>query len=167
MTKRFSTLLLIIFLMGCASQPVNTPSPTPTPLPSTIGEAHQTLIRFFVLLNEKKYAEADSSYSGSYEGLQDNNPGVDPADHAKLLANACEINGHKCLLARTATFKELQGDTYIFQVEFSNPDGSLFVRGPCCGASETDMPPESQFEYRVARTSPGKFQVMDLPPYVP
>ncbi|MCI0551542.1 MAG: hypothetical protein L0287_11345, partial [Anaerolineae bacterium] len=73
----------------------------------------------------------------------------------------------QCLLVRTATFKILQGSTYIFQVEFNNADGTLFVRGPCCGANETEMPPVSQFEYRVSMTAPGKFTVMDLPPYVP
>src|SRR6185436_20573902 len=106
-------------------------------------------------------------YGGSYEELQNNNPNVDPSDHAKLLENACEINGHNCLPARTAIFKELQGDTYVFQVEFSNPDGSLFVLGPCCGADETEMPPVSQFEYHVARPADGTFRVMELPPYTP
>jgi hypothetical protein len=106
-------------------------------------------------------------YGGSYATLQDWNPDVDPSDHVKLWERACEQNGLQCLLLRASYFKELQGDTYIFQVEFSNPDGSLFVRGPCCGANETDMPPESQFEYRVARNADGKFLVLDLPPYVP
>ena len=167
MKKQFSILLLILFLIGCVSQPTNTAQFTQTSLPSTASEAQAVLIKFFELLNTKQYAEADSLYSGSYEGLQDNNPSVDLSDHAKLLANACEINGHKCLLARAAIFKELRGDKYVFQVEFSNPDGSLFVRGPCCGANETDMPPESQFEYGVARNADGKFLVMELPPYVP
>ena len=165
--KQFSILLLVLFLIGCVSQSTNTAQFTQTALPSTASEAQAVLIKFFELLNTKQYTEAASLYSGSYEGLQDNNPSVDPSDHAKLLANACEINGHKCLLARTAIFKELRGDKYVFQVEFSNPDGSLFVRGPCCGANETDMPPESQFEYGVARNADGKFLVMELPPYVP
>lgn len=157
-------LCFLILFTGCAPKAA---TPTPTSLPSTIGEAHQTLIRFFASLNEKNYTEADALYGGSYEGLQDNNPSVDPSAHAKLLANACEINGHQCLLAHTAIFKELQGDTYIFQVEFSNPDGSLFVLGPCCGADETEMPQVSQFEYHVARTATGTFRVIDLPPYIP
>lgn len=157
----------MMVLIGCAPQPVGTPQPIQTSLPSTASEAHAVLIEFFSLLNAGKYTEADSLYGGTYEGIQDNNPAVDPSDHPKLLANACEINGYKCLLVHTATFEKLQGDTYIFQVEFSNPDGSLFVRGPCCGASETDMPPQSQFEYAVTRNSDGRFVVMDMPPGVP
>lgn len=164
---RFSIFLLSIFLFGCVPQNINTPQITPTSLPSTMAEAHEVLVEFFALLNAGKYAEADALYGGSYEGLWDNNPDVERSDHAKLLANACEINGHQCLVVRTATFQRLEGSTYVFQVEFSNPDGSLFVRGPCCGGNDTDFPPESQFEYRVSMAAPGKFTVMELPPYVP
>ena len=77
------------------------------------------------------------------------------------------MSGLQCLTVRTATFKNLQGDTYVFQVEFNNPDGSLFILSPCCGADETEMPPVSQFEYKVTRNASGQFMVMDLPPYVP
>jgi len=77
------------------------------------------------------------------------------------------MSGLQCLTIRRATFKNLQGDTYLFQVEFNNPDGSLFVLGPCCGANETEMPLVSQFEYKVTRNASGQFVVMDLPPYVP
>ena len=162
-TQRLLVLFSIIALIGCSSRPADTPSA----LPSTASEAQEALTRFFDLLNSKQYAEAESLYGGDYEGLQSINPGVDPSDHARLLENACEFNGHQCLPARTTIFQELRGDTYVFQVEFNNPDGSLFVLGPCCGADETMMPPVSQFDYRVARNADGKFLVMDLPPYVP
>jgi hypothetical protein len=123
------------------------------------------LIQFFDLLNTKQYAEADLLYGGDYEQLQIFNPNA--ADHVALWESGCERAGLQCLKVRSATFENLQGDTYIFQVEFSNADGSLFVLGPCCGADETEMPPVSLFEYRVARTSDGSFRVMDLPPYTP
>jgi len=165
--QRISILFLILFLIGCVSQSVDTSPSTPTSLPSTAGEAHATLIDFFELLNTKQYAEADALYGGNYEQLQVFSSDADPADHARLWANACELAGLQCLPVRTAIFEKLQGDTYFFQVEFSNPDGSLFVLGPCCGANATEMPPVSQFEYRVTRNSNGKFVVMDLPPYVP
>jgi hypothetical protein len=165
MMQRFSILLLIIFLTGCTPQPIN--SPEPIFLPSAAGEAQQTLIKFFSLLNAKKYAEADALYSGSYEQLQVFNPDAVPSDHAALWAGACEMSGLQCLTIRTATFKKLQGDTYVFQVEFNNPDGNLFVLGPCCGADETEMPPVSQFEYKVTRNTSGQLVVLDMPPYVP
>lgn len=163
----FSILFSLILLAGCASQPSGVSQVTPTSLPSTAGEAHKTLIKFFDLLNTRQYVEADALYGGDYEQLKVFSADVDPSDHATLWSNACELAGLQCLKVRTATFKILQGDTYVFQVEFSNPNGSPFVLGPCCGANETDMPPVSQFEYRVARNANGKFLVMDLPPYVP
>ena len=165
MMQRLSILLLIIFLMGFTPRPINTPESTS--LPSIAEEAQQTLIKFFSLLNAKKYAEADALYGGSYEQLQVFNPDADPSDHAALWAGACEMSGLQCLTVRTATFKNLQGDTYVFQVEFNNPDGSLFILSPCCGANETEMPPVSQFEYKVTRNTSVQFVVMDLPPYVP
>lgn len=158
--KNIITFLFVVMLAaGCST--------SSSKLQSDSDEAYNTLINFFELLNVKEYDGAALLYGGSYEGLQERNPSVDPADHVKLLENACEINGNKCFLVRTATFKELQGDIFVFQVEFSNPDGSLFVRGPCCGANETEMPPESQFEYKVKKNVDGKFLVMDLPIYVP
>lgn len=152
-------LAIFILLASCA--------PQATSLPSTISEAQEVLIRFFELLNAKQYAEADLLYGGEYEQLQVFNPSSDPSDHAALWSWSCEFAGLQCLTVRTSTFKNLQSDTVVFQVEFNNSDGSLFVLGPCCGANETEMPPVSQFDYRATRDSDGKFKVMDLPPYVP
>jgi hypothetical protein len=157
------SILLILLLLGCAPQPTS----APTTLPSTAGEAQAVLIQFFDLLNAKQYADADMLYGGEYELLIIYHPSADPADHAALWSWSCEYAGLQCLKVRNATFQNLQGDTYFFQVEFSNADGSLFVLGPCCGADETEMPPMSQFEYRVTREGNGIFRVLDLPPYTP
>jgi hypothetical protein len=165
MMQRFSILLLIIFLIGCTPQAISTAEPTS--LPSTAGEAQQALIKFFSILSAKKYDEAVSFYGGSYEQLPTFNPEIDATDHVALWEWVCESRILQCLTVRSATFKNLEGDTYVFQVEFNNPDGSLFVLGPCCGANETEMPPVSQFEYNVTRNASGQFVVMDLPPYIP
>jgi len=157
-------LCLLILLTSC------TPKATalaPTSLPSTASEAQGILIQFFELLNSKQYADADALYGGNYEQLKIFSSDTNPADHAKLWADACQLAGLQCLKVRSATFENLQGDTYVFQVEFSNSDGNLFIQGPCCGSNETEMPPVSQFEYTVTRNTNGKFLVMELPPYVP
>jgi len=164
MKQTITWLCLLILLSGCAPKAVIL---TPTSLPSTASEAQAVLIKFFELLNSKQYAEADVFYGGDYEQLKIFSSDTDSADHAKLWADACQLAGLQCLEVRSATFRNLQGDTYIFQVEFSNPDGSLFVLGPCCGANETEMPPISQFEYAVGRNSDHKYVVMNLPPYMP
>jgi hypothetical protein len=132
-----------------------------------MSEAHEVLIDFLTLLHTKNYEEAAPLYGGEYEALQVFNPEIDPEDHVALWTWACDNQLLQCLEVRSATFKELRGDTYIFQVEFNSPDGSLFVRGPCCGATETEMPSVSQFEFRVSRNADHKFVVLDTPPYVP
>ena len=64
------------------------------------------------------------------------------------------------------TLKEQIDETFVFTVEFSNPDGSRFVLGPGCGVSATEMPPVEQFTYRVAHQD-GQYRVLDMPVFVP
>lgn len=132
-----------------------------------MSEAHAVLIDFLTFLHTRNYEDAKPLYGGEYEQLQVFNPEIDPSDHLALWTWVCDNQLLQCLEVRSATFKELRGDTYVFQVEFNNSDSSLFVLGPCCGANETEMPPVSQFEYTVRRNSDGKFVVMNTPPYVP
>ena len=169
MRKQFTLLFVTILLTGCVAQPIKlAPTlPVPTSLPSTVGKAYDVLVNFLTLLHTKNYAQAVPFYGGEYEALQVFNPEIDSADYVALWTWACDNQLLQCLEVRSATFKELRGDTYIFQVEFNNPDGSLFVRGPCCGATETEMPSVSQFEFRVSRNADGKFTAIDTPPYVP
>ena len=162
-------LLTAIVLANCAAPTVN-PSitqPAPTSLPSTAGEAHDVLVNFLTLLHTGKYTQAVPLYGGDYEALKVFNPEVDPNDPAALWMWACDNQLLQCLEVRSVTFDQLVEDSYIFQVEFNNPDGSLFVLGPCCGATETEMPPVSQFVFTVIRNADGRFVVMNTPPYVP
>lgn len=158
---------LLIVLVACAPQPVITPQTTETSLPSTAGEAHDVLVNFLTLLHTKNYTDAVPLFGGDYEQLQVFNNAIDPADHVALWTWACDNQLLQCLEVRSVTFKQLIGDSYIFQVEFSNSDGSLFVLGPCCGANETEMPPVSQFEFTVSRNAEHRYVVMNTPPYVP
>jgi len=160
-------VFLALILIGCTPQSVRTSQSAQTSLPSLANEAHDTLIDFLTLLHTKKYADAVPLYSGDYEQLKVFNTEIDPTDHIALWMWACERQLLQCLEVRSVAFEQLVGDSYIFQVEFSNPDGSLFVLGPCCGSNETEMPPVSQFEYTVTRNTDGKFVVMNMPPYVP
>lgn len=165
--KQFLVLLFVVVLTGCAPQPVSTLQPTRTSLPSTPSEAYEVLVDFLTLLHESNYPEAVPLFGADYEPLQVFNPEIDPSDHVALWSWACDNRLLQCLEVRSVEFDYSSGDSYVFQVEFSNPDGSLFVRGPCCGADETEMPPVSQFQFRVSRTADGNFVVMDTPPYVP
>lgn len=132
-----------------------------------MAEAQEVLANFLALLHTKQYADAVALYAGDYEQLRVFSPEINPADHAALWAWACDQRLLQCLEVRSTSFKELRGDSYIFQVEFNNPDGSLFVLGPCCGATETEMPPVAQFDFTVSRDANHRFVVMNTPPYVP
>jgi hypothetical protein len=73
----------------------------------------------------------------------------------------------RCMEILNVVSGEQISDTeFIFTVEFADLDGTLFVLGPCCGSNETEMPPVSQFEYRVAMVG-SEFFVHGSPIYVP
>ena len=158
MIRRF-VFLFTILLANCAVQPAEPASEA--------DEAHRTLIDFLTRLNTAKYEEAAPLYGGEYESLQVFNPEIDAQDHVALWMWACDHQLLQCLEVRSEELVNKEGDTYVFQVEFNNPDGSLFVLGPCCGANETEMPPVSRFEFTVTKNAEGTFVVLNTPPYVP
>jgi hypothetical protein len=157
--KKYLFLLTIIFLAGCAPQSVKTASDA--------EEAQSVLLDFLHYLSTEEYDQAVSLYGGSYDQLLVFNPEIDPSDHLALWTWVCENQLLQCLEVHSVTLQNQESDTYVFQVEFNNPDGSLFVLGPCCGANETEMPPVSQFEFTVTKNAQGKFVVLNTPPYVP
>jgi hypothetical protein len=133
-----------------------------------LQKARNVLTTFFEVLNQREYEKAIALYGGDYQGLRDSNPFVDPTDYTTLLTHGCEMNGLQCLkVKRIVNEKVVSPAEYHFIVEFLNQDGSLFVRGPCCGGNATDFPPESQFAYTVTRNCAGEFLVLELPVYVP
>lgn len=130
--------------------------------------AQQVLEKFFAALSSGNYAEAANNYGGSYDNLAAFNPDVDPSDVATLWQYGCQVNGLQCLPTRSISFVEESPErTFIFKVEFNTPDGSLFIRQPCCGEDVTNVSPTSSFEYHVTKAEDGKFRVQDLPVYVP
>jgi hypothetical protein len=129
-------------------------------------QARTTLTQFYDSLAAGRYAEAAASYGGSYETMIDWNRDVPVDDHIKLIEAAC-TRQLRCLpIKQIVSAEQLSSTEWRFLVEFANPDGSAFVRGPCCGASPQDQPLESQFEQRVVQTADG-FRVVDLGVYVP
>ncbi len=149
------SIMLMVLLCAC------------TPRDFTRMRAEQALTAFFRELSQGDYAKAVRWYGGNYETLIGFSPGIDPNDLAALWQSGCQVNGLQCLTVRSNSFNEMrpQGE-YVFAVEFSNPDGGLFVLEACCGAHPT-MSPQTQFEYRVAEGEDGRFRVLDMPVYVP
>jgi hypothetical protein len=161
-----SVILIVLLTTHCspsqAGQPVEANSLSDEELAST------TLVDFLESLHEGRYDQAAWYYGGPYDEMTYHNPSLEPSDHVGLLRNACTINGVQCLEPRSVELESrVSADEFIFKVTFLNPDGSLFVLGPCCGASETDFPPVSVFEFTVRKVNLDRFQVMDMPPYVP
>jgi hypothetical protein len=133
---------------------------------SNLELARQTLLTFFTLLHDGRYAEAAPWYGGEYETMRDNNPDI-PADNYAALWQAVCTNQTPCLLvASIIEESQISGDEFMFIVEFVWRDGTLFKLGPCCGATEAEMPPVWQFPYTV-RLVDGQFKVMEGPVYVP
>ena len=131
-------------------------------------QAQEALIDYYQSLNQGMYDRAVALFGGSYEELEYFNPLIDPDDKPELLRAGCEFNGFMCLQILSSVLVRVENQNeFFFDVEFANPDGSLFVLGPCCGATEETMPPMSVFTVQVSCENGGPCQVMNLPPYVP
>jgi len=148
-------------LAGCAT-------PSPTPAAEDGAAAQETLSSFLGLLAGGQYEQAAKMYTGPLDSLSSFNPELDSQDAAALIGYACGQRLLQCLPVRSITLAEPPaGGEMVFTVEFSLEDGSLFVLGPCCGATATEMPPVSGFSFRVRPEPTGGYSVLDLPPYVP
>lgn len=178
-------MVLFLLLSGCAPSATQTAtslpgeptflapgttlaSPSAPTLDANAAEARDVMLRYFTSLNTGDYATAASLFGGSYETLTTWNPDVSPTDLTTLWERACEQNGLQCLeVLEVVSQEQISANVMKFMLHFRNPDGTLFVLGPCCGETATTMPPVTDFECDVARDSSGEFKVMCLPPYVP
>ena len=160
-TPRLLLLTCALVLAGCAV------APTAPEAADRVG-AQEALTSFLGLLAGGEYDRAATMYAGPLDSLQSFNPELDPQDAAALIGYACGQRLLQCLPVRSITpVGVAEGDDMLFNVEFSLEDGSLFVLGPCCGATSTEMPPVSSFAFRVRAAPAGGFAVLDLPPFVP
>jgi hypothetical protein len=138
----------------------------PAPASKDLERARNVLVRYFKLLHDGYYDEAAKIYADSYDMLAQWNPDV-PANHyGQLFAAACETQLRCLEVRRVVSAKAVSAAQFNFVVEFSNEDGTLFKRGPCCGATEKEMPTVTQFKYSVEQIG-GEMRVHGLPVYVP
>lgn len=159
----FLSIMIIILSVSCAAG-----QSQPASAEADADQAKDALLSFLQNLHEGDYQSAAQLYGGSYDLMREHNPEMDPNDEAALLQNACTLNGAACLQVKSAELdRRVSATEFVFKVEFSNPDGTLLVRGPCCGGNETDFPPESEFYFSVTKIGEDSFAVMDMPPYMP
>ncbi len=160
--------LMALVLSGILALGLNagcSPMPAPVASATDMGRAQDTLTLYFSLLHDQRYDEAVAYYGGRYDVLSDWNPGV--TNSAALFKYGCTAGGLQCLRIKSIVDVEQVSPTqFRFTVQFLNEDGTLFKRGPCCGASEAEMPTQTEFVYTVKKTG-DKFLVQSLPVYVP
>lgn len=126
--------------------------------------AEQVLREYLSALNQGDFILGAKLYGGDTEILRTWNPDI-PDDLPALFERACSQNGLVCMSPLSIAYRGVdEFDNQLFQVEFSNPDGSLFQQDPCCG--EEEGPTVTNFLFRVQKTEDG-YVVLDLPPYVP
>jgi hypothetical protein len=143
-------------------------SATPVPAGTDAAAAGETLSLFLSMLATGGYSQAAELYAGPLGSMQAWDPEIDAQDVGGLLGYGCESRLLQCLPVRSIVLMEKgAAGEIVFNVEFNLPDGTLFVRGPCCGATSTEMPDQSVFAFRVQPKAGGGFVVLDLPPYVP
>jgi len=141
--------------------------PASPPAANELEKAREALTSYFSLLHQGRYSDSIDYYGGDYEILWGWNPDVDGDDYVTLFTLGCTANGLMCLpVGNIVTEEQVSPTQFRFTVEFVNDDGSQFVRGPCCGATEEEMPPQSEFTYTVKKVD-DKFLVQELPVYVP
>ena len=132
-----------------------------------ISQAREFLVSYFDLLSEEKYLSAASYHGSGYEYLQNFCPNYDPeTQKSELFACAC-ANALKCLkILHVLEQKSVSSSSYVFTVQFANPDGTLFKKLPCCGATEETMPTQTDFDYTVEKTGEG-YKVTTQLIYIP
>ena len=136
------------------------------PANKDLERARNLLVRYFKLLHDGYYDEAAHLYADGYDVLAQWHPDV-PANHyGQLLGSACETELRCLEVRRFIHSKAVSASQFDFTIEFSNEDGTLFKRGPCCGATEKEMPTITQFTYSVEQRG-GEMRVHGLPVYVP
>jgi hypothetical protein len=127
-------------------------------------KAKETLVSFFNYLSLNEFEKAltlfslDSQFTPLEELAQGNNK-------AEVLENYCKAT-KTCLKATVLEVKQIADYEYNLVVQFSNKDGSLYIFGPCCGATEKEMPSKNKFDFTVKKID-NDFKVTSAPLYRP
>lgn len=164
---RAHALLLGVWMAAWGALVAACASTAPIPAQTDVTAAEEALSSFLSMLASGEYDQAAGLYGGPLDTLQAWNPEIDAQDVGGLLGYGCEFHLLQCLQVRSIVLAEYGGGEMVFNVEFSLPDGTQFVRGPCCGATSAEMPDQSVFVFRLQPQADGGFLVLDLPPYVP
>jgi hypothetical protein len=163
--KVFIVLLAVFFMTGCEKTPLNQSKNT---VEDTVV-AQNTLIAFFNYLNDDKFDKAVELFEptgiDSWEWLANFSPEEERDNKPLVLKNYC-LATQTCLKANVLNIKKQTENDYILSVQFIKKDNNTFVLGPCCGATEEEMPSMDKFDYNVKKVN-NLFKVATPPVYVP
>lgn len=132
--------------------------------------AGKTLNQFFSYLHDKKFDKALELFEPSdeergWESMESFSPTEERNDKVKMLKNYCEVVG-TCFKSKVLEVKKINDAEYELTAQFIEDNGSVFVLGPCCGATEEEMPAQKEFKYKVKKIN-GDFKVTNAPVYRP
>ncbi|RJR31636.1 hypothetical protein C4569_01600 [Candidatus Parcubacteria bacterium] len=134
-----------------------------------ITQAQEALITFFKYLSRQDFESAltlfEPDEENSWEWIANFTIEEDRNNKAEVLKNYCEAVG-TCLEVKIIEAKKEVDDVYNLVVQFQKPDGGVFVLGPCCGATEEEMPPQNKFNFTVKKIN-SVFKVTTAPVYRP
>ncbi len=165
----FSAIILpvaiILIFSGCGKTPIN----QSTSKSNDLNIAQNTLLAFFDSLKNEEFDKAVELFEpvglDSWEWLENFSPAEERNNKALVLKNYCRATG-TCLEANILKVEQNNENEFILSVEFLHDDGEVFVLGPCCGATEEEMPPVSKFDFRIHKNG-DLFKVSTPPVYVP
>ena len=160
-------LLIVIGAMSLVLKKGTSPLTTSSPAnPQELASAQGILEDFFDSLSIGDFEHAANLISlQEWEAIEQFTPSEESHDTANLLRHYCE-NTQTCLTVQVLDVREIDSGKYIFIVQFITDSGDVYVFGPCCGATEEEMPSKREFEYVVEKVS-GVFKVTTLPLYRP
>ena len=158
-------MTIILIFSGCGKTAIN----QSTNKSNDFNIAKNTLLAFFDFLKDEKFDKAVELFEptglDSWEWLENFSPSEEKNNKALVLKNYCRSTG-TCLEANILKVEQNNENEFILSVEFLHDDGELFVLGPCCGATEEEMPPISKFDFRIYKND-DLFKVSTPPVYVP
>jgi WD40 repeat protein len=136
------------------------------------NSAQNFLLDHLDKLSNGNYAEAANDLKYSDESmisdwLSSRLPGVDPENKTAVLEALCTDERFPCQKILNVTHEaQTLPDTFLFRVQFANPDGTPVVWPPC-----KDLPKDkycdfrTEFDYTVQAQPDGSLKILDTLPY--
>ncbi len=134
--------------------------------------ARKFLLDHLDKLSNGKYSEASDDLKFTdeplfKEWLSGPLPGVDLEDKTAILEALCTDERFPCQPVLDVTYgAQTLPDTFLFRVQFSNPDGTPVFWPPCKDQPKNQRCDfQSEFDYYVQAQPDGSFKILDSVPY--